>query len=249
MIRIISIAAVLMAPLVYFVFANHGPVGSIPTEPAIHPAIQPATIAPAPPLESTLAEGGDTEIVLGIPVLKDRNCRVELKDYVTTYGEMFSAYSCTPNTPASAHIYADYDNVTLANMAYSDADAAALLGRRYVGKDTGKSYELLIRASALEGGNVEHLAWLAEQAFGVIEIDGEPQLKNLQHQYELAALASRLGDGPGKAEYLKDKLFRSGIDEARLNALNLRVDELLKSMRNIQRTVLGEVTIGGQDDA
>jgi len=74
-------------------------------------------------------------------------------------------------------------------------------------------------------------------------------LKNLQRQYELAALASRLGDGPGKAEYLKDKLFRSGIDEARLNALNLRVDELLKSMRNIQRTVLGEVTIGGQDDA
>jgi len=137
MIKIISVAAVLIAPLVYFIFANHGPVGSIPTEPA--------TIATALPLKSTLAEGGDTEIVLGMPVLKDRNCRVELKDYVTTYGEMFSAYSCTPNTPTSAHIYADYDNVTLANMAYSDADAAALLGRRYVGKDTGKSYELLIR--------------------------------------------------------------------------------------------------------
>jgi len=249
MIRLITTVAVLAVPLAYLVLANHGMSGSIPTDPVMRPVFQTAAMAVTPPPEPTSAENIDTEIVLGIPVLKDRDCRVELKDYVTTKGEMFSAYSCTPNNPALAHVYADYSDETLAEMAYSDGDAAALLGRRYIGKDTGKSYELLIRASALQGGKVEHLTWLAEQAFGVIVIDGEPQLRNLQYQYELAALASRLGDKPGKATYLKQELLRNGVDEVQLDALNLRVDALLQSMRDIQRTVLGEVTIGRQDDA
>lgn len=245
MIRKITIAAALATPLVYFVLANHESSGPILNE----PAIPLAALTVGSPHEPTPAGGDDTEIVLGIPVLKDRDCQIELKDYVTTRGEMFSAYSCTPNNAATAHAYADYDNATLANMAYFDADAAALLGHRLIDRDTGRSYELLIRASALEGGNVEHLAWLADQAFGTVAIDGEPLLGNLQRQYELAALANRLGDGPGKAGYLKHELVRNGIDEARLDALNLRVNALLQSMRKIQRTVLGEVTIGGRDDA
>jgi len=249
MIRKITTAAVLTAPLVYLVLADHGPSRPIPSRPAMLPAVQPAILAAVPSFRSASIEEDDTEVVLGIPVRKDRDCRVELKDYVTTEGEMFSAYSCTPNSPPPAHAYADYDNATLANMAYSDADAAALLGRRYIGKDTGKSYELLIRASALEGGNVEPLAWLAEQAFGVIEIDGEPQLENMQHQYELAALASRLGGNPGKAMFLKQELARNGVEGVELDTLDSRVDALLRSMRNIQRSVHGEVTIGGHDDA
>jgi hypothetical protein len=134
-------------------------------------------------------------------------------------------------------------------MAYADAAAAALLGQRLVGSDTGRSYELLVRASALEGGNVEHLAWLAEQAFGTVAVDGMPRLGNLQRQYELAALASRIGGAPDKAEYLRTELLRYGIDASKLDALNRRADELLQSMRDIQRTVYGEVTIGGQNDA
>jgi len=245
MIKKTTIAAVLAVPLVYLISTNQEPPGSIPGE----PATQPETVENAPSRESPISDDSNTEIVLGIPVRKDRNCRVELKNYVTTDGEMFSAYSCTPHEPAAAHIYTDYDNETLANMAYSDAIAAALLGHRLVGSDTGRSYELLVRASALEGGNVEHLAWLADQAFGAIAIDGKPQLGNLQRQYELAALASHLGDAPGKAEYLRNELLRYGIDETTLNALNKRADELLQSMRDIQRTVLGEVTLGGQNDA
>lgn len=190
-----------------------------------------------------------TEVVLGLRVRKDRNCRVELKDYVTTDGEMFAAYSCTPNSPVPAHIYADYDNATLAAMAYADADAAALLGHRLIRKDTRKSYRLLIRASALDGGDVQHLAWLSDQAFGAVAINGKPQVANLQRQYELAALAARLGDDPGKADYLKNELARIGIGDDQFDSLDARVNALLESMRDIQRTVFGEVTIGGQDDA
>jgi hypothetical protein len=245
MIKKIAIAAVLTVPLIYFIATNPLPSASTPVEPAMQSAI----VADVPSHEPAATNDTDTEIVLGIPVRKDRHCRVELKDYVTTDGEMFSAYSCTPDEPAAAHIYAEYDNETLANMVYADAIAAALLGRRLIGSDTGRSYELLVRASALESGNVEHLAWLSDQAFGAIAIDGKPQLGNLQRQYELAALARRLGDSPGKAEYLRNQLLRYGIDETKLDALNKRADELLESMRDIQRTVQGETSLGGQDDA
>ena len=244
MIRKITIAAVLAVPLVYLVLADQESSAPKPKESA---ALSP-TMAAILPHVPAIADDDDTEIVLGIPVLKDRNCRVELKDYVTTDGEMFSAYSCTPTAPPTPHIYAGYDNDTLAGMAYSDAVAAALLGRRLLGKDSARSYELLVRASALEGGNVEHLAWLADQAFGAVAIDGKPQLGNLRRQYELAALANRLGDSPAKADYLRNELIRNGIDEMQFDALDLRVDELLQSMRIIQGTVHGEITLGGRDD-
>lgn len=253
MIRKIAIAAVLGASAAYLThpyFADDpGFTSAGPTHPGnIATPQQPAATSVAE--QAQFADSG-TEVVLGLRVRRDRNCHVELKDYVTTDGEMFSAYSCTPSHPAPAHIYADYDNETLASMAYADADAAALLGKRLIDKDTHTSYQLLIRASALDGGKTEHIAWLSDQAFGAVAINGEPQIANLQRQYELAALATRLGDAPGKSHYLKQELLKTGIDEDRLDELDLRVDALLRSMRDIQQTVLGRVTITNreQDDA
>jgi len=214
---------------------------------------EPVPLAPAADAAAELtqlpASDDGTEVVLGLRVQKDRNCLLELKDYVTPDGEMFAAYSCTPIHSAPAHKYADYDNATLGAMAYADADAAALLGHRLIDKDTRKSYELLIRASALEGGNVEHIEWLSDQAFGVVAINGEPQIANLQRKYELAALAEWLGGDSDKTRYLRDELLRIGVDERGLTRLDTRADVLLQSMRGIQQTVLGEITIGGQGDA
>ena len=253
MIREIAIATVLGAAAAYFIYPEFIDAPGEASAGQAHSSDKPRPQQPAAtgrhePVQTVLADDG-TEVVLGLRVRKDRNCRVELKDYVTTGGEMFSAYSCTPNTPAPPHIYADYDNETLAGMAYADADAAALLGHRLIDKDARKSYQLLIRAAALDGGKIEHIAWLSDQAFGAIAINGEPQVANLQRQYELAALATRLGDAPGKANYLKNELIRIGVDDDQLAVLDMRVDALLHSMRDIQRTVLGEVTIGEQDDA
>lgn len=252
MIKKITLATVLGAAVVSYLSAdfNHAP-GDAPPGPALSSNLP----TPSAPVVATVrnpaptgAVDDGTEVVLGLRVRKDRNCDVELKDYVTPTGEMFAAYSCTPSKPVPTRDYAEYDNETLASMAYSDADAAALLGQRLINKDTRKSYQLLIRASALDDGNIEHLAWLSDQAFGVTDINGEPQINNLQHQYELAALAVRLGDDPGKTNYLRDELLRLGIDAARLLRLDTRADVLFQSMRDIQRTVLGEVTIGGHGD-
>lgn len=253
MIKKIAIAAVLGASAAYFIYPDLIEVADEATVAQTHAGTKPAARQQAASRQDepkqALIDSDGTELVLGLRVRKDRNCRVELKDYVTPGGEMFSAYSCTPNRPASRHIYADYDNKTLSKMAYADADAAALLGKRLIGKDTRKSYQLLVRAAALDGGNIEHIVWLADQAFGAVAINGEPQVANLKHQYELAALATRLGDDPARTRYLKNELIKIGLDENQLTSLELRVDALLQSMRDIQRTVLGEVTIGEQGDA
>ncbi len=256
MIKKIAIAAVLCATAAYFIYPD---VIDVPGKTAAGPIHASNETSPQQSVATKHIESGqtafaddDTEVVLGVRVRKDRNCRVELKDYVTPGGEMFSAYSCTPNSPPPRHIYADYDNATLASMSYADADAAALLGRRLISKDTGRSYQLLIRAAALDGGKVEHIAWLADQAFGAVAINGEPQVANLKQQYKLAALATRLGDKSAKNRYLRHELIRIGVNEAQLGSLDARADALLESMRDIQRTVFGEVTIvdpGEQGDA
>lgn len=189
------------------------------------------------------------ETVLGVHVRKDRRCTVELRNYVTTDGVMFPAYSCKPPRPAATHPYAHYGEDTLEAMAYGDAEAAALLGKRLIGADTPRAFDLLIRAAALDGGNTKHIVWLSDQAFGTLEVNGVPQITNIERQYELAALAARLGDTAQEPVFFRDQLVDIGVDADRLDSLDAEVEALLQSMRDIQRTVLGEVTIGGHSDA
>jgi len=190
----------------------------------------------------------ETEIVLGLQVRKDRDCTVEFKDYVTPDGDMFSAWSCTPHGPLSPQEYEHYDDATLEVMAWSDAGAAALLGQRLVERNTRKSYEMLVRATALDG-DFRHLTWLAEQAFGVVSVDGEPHMGNLGQQYELAAVSRELGDSSGRSDYFRQELVNAGADEKQLAGLDEQVGQLLQQIREIQAIVLGEVSIGGRDNA
>lgn len=192
---------------------------------------------------------GRTETVLGVHVRKDRRCTVELRNYVTSDGVMFPAYSCTPQRQPEAHPYAHYGEESLDAMAYADAEAAALLGRRLIGADTDRAFDLLIRAAALDGGNAKHIVWLSDQVFGTLEINGKPQVTNIERQYELAALAARLGYSDQEPAFLRKQLVDIGVDAGRLDSLDAEVEALLQSMRDIQRTVLGEVTIGGHSDA
>ncbi len=218
-------------------------------EPLSNSSVRPPdSVSRREPEPNGLADSG-TETVHGIRVRKDRDCTIELNDYVTPQGEMFSAYSCTPRHSSLPHPYAHYADETLAVMAYSNADAAAVLGKRLLGTDNERSFELLLRASALDGGKVETIAWLSDQAFGTIAVNGTPQIANIKRQYELAALAARLGDAPDKSAFLRHELIKAGVSTDQLNSLDARVEKLLESMRSTQQTVLGEVTIGGPDDA
>lgn len=198
--------------------------------------------------ETVTTSDAETEVVLGIRVRKDRNCTVQLNDYVTTEGEMFSAYTCTPSRQAEEHPYAQYTDGALRGLSYSDADAAALLGQRLVHKDREQSYKLLLRATALDG-DARHLAWLADAAYSRYRVDGELQVDNVMRQYELAALSAHFGGDPSASNYLREELLGSGVSEDQLSQLDQRIDDLLRIASNIQRTVYGEVRHGGQPDA
>jgi hypothetical protein len=199
--------------------------------------------------ETIAADSDDgTEVVLGLRVRKDRNCTVQLRDYVTPGGEMFSAYSCTPDEPRPEHPYSQYDDATLEAMAYADAEAAAILGQRLIGRNTEKSYELLVRATALDG-DTGHLYWLADQAFSAVKINDDIQVPNVMRRYELAALAAQLGASDVNSIFWRAQLVNAGVDNERLRQLDRRVDELLQTVRDIQVTVFGEVRHGGQGDA
>lgn len=202
----------------------------------------------APPAATTATADGNSEVVLNVRVRKDRNCNVALNDYVTTAGEVFSAYSCTPRTPQPPHPYAHYDNGSLEVLAYADPEAAALLGRRLAASDRDKSYEMLVRAAALDG-KVGHLAWLADQAYSTVRIDGALQVDNVKRRYELAALAARLGGDPSASQFLRDTLVDAGVNAHGIDRLDARVDQLLEAVHDIQRAVYGEIRYGGQTDA
>jgi hypothetical protein len=242
-------AALTLAAAAYLVVdtAEHHPPRGAPSPgmPVDHAA--PVIPAVADP-RVNITSGTVTDTVASLPVRADRNCDLELRDYVTPSGEMFSAYDCTPKTPRHPHPYANYDNGSLELIAYSDPEAAALLGRRLVGSNPSKSYEMLLRATALSG-DIGHLAWLADQAFSTVRIDGDLQISNVKRRYELAALAVHLGGDPAAARYFRDALINAGVRVNALAPLDERVDELLQSMRDVQRLVYGEIRYGGQNDA
>ena len=239
-----------LAALAGYAFFASIPVGQPVSQPGPdHPEVSPSPTADRAPAPEAQNVTGRAETVLGVKVRQDRRCTVELRNYVTSDGVMFPAYSCTPYRQSEPHPYEHYGEATLEAMAYADADAAALLGRRLIAADTSRAFDLLIRAAALDGGNVKHITWLSDQAFGTLEINGIPQVANIERQYELAELAARLGDTTQEPAYFRRQLIDIGAGADRLNSLDAEVEALLQSMRDIQRDVLGEVTIGGHGDA
>lgn len=250
MIKAIAIAVVLVsgaAILLATETAETGPPG-IKSPPEAEPQITSQATRTVARQNSDELPDPYSETVLGLRVRKDRNCSVELRDYLIDTGEIISAYRCVPETAHQPHPYAHYDDGSLEVLAWSDAEAAALLGRRLVATDRGKSYQLLLRAVAL-GGDARHLSWLADQGFSAIRIDGDLHVDNVKRRYELAALASRLGGDKAAPTFLRNLLVDQGLGAETLDALDQRVAALLESVREIQRSVHGEVRYGGQDDA
>ena len=101
----------------------------------------------------------NTEIIHGLRVRKDRNCTIELNYVDAGDGNLIEAYSCMPNQPAEADEFDQYNNETLAGMAYSDASAAEALGKRLAESDLESARELMIRSAALRPENAQPMLY------------------------------------------------------------------------------------------
>ena len=182
----------------------------------------------------------ETEIVMGIPVLKDRNCTVTRHYVDLGNGTVTEAYSCVPDeTPPGE--YEQYSNEELAVLAYSDAEAASMLGKRLVTADPKRSRELLIRAVALEPGNVEPVMWLASQAYS-FRGDSNAARIATANAYVITNTARALGSG-ADIDWLIEDLRDAGFKDEGFAALDQLVQEDLRAIRAIQLDVFGHSSI------
>ncbi|MGK0336342.1 MAG: hypothetical protein ACJAWF_000955 [Candidatus Azotimanducaceae bacterium] len=163
-------------------------------------------------------------------------------------GTAFEAYMCEDST--TPHPYAEYPTESLESLAYSDSEAALMLGKRFSQTDEDVAVKWMVRASALDGGSTEPLNWLSNRLFSLDEIDGDFQAAIVGKRYVLQRVAQRLGDSPGAFVHTHNLLTAHGITEKQLETLDKVADKILESIAKISYDINGEETIiGGEVDA
>ncbi len=183
----------------------------------------------------------ETETVMGISVLKERNCTVTRHYVDLGNGTVTEAYSCVRNEEPATE-YSDYSNAELAVMAYGDAKAASVLGKRLVESEPDRSRALLLRAAALEPGNVEPLAWLASQSYS-LRGETDAALNAAANAYIITQTARALGSN-ADLDWIVEDLRKAGFEEHDITALDDFAKKDLDRVRSIQLDVFGETSIG-----
>ena len=179
-------------------------------------------------------------MVLGLEVRKDRNCVVERHYVDLGNGAVTEAYRCVPVLPLTDD-YDHYDNEQLRVLAYSDAKAASVLGKRLVEVDPRRAEALLLRAVALQPGNLDPVMWLAAQAHSLRGTSVEAQ-KARAYTYVLTRTAQELGSAADIGWVLED-LQRAGFGPDDVARLDRQVRANLRRIRDIQLEVFGEATV------
>lgn len=201
-------------------------------EPGSHATPDPADQSQAPPA---------TEIVMGIPVRKDRNCDVTRHYVELGNGLVTEAYSCNPRD-TSTDDYELLGNDALAVLAYNDAKAARVLGKRLVELNPEQSRAWLLRAAALEPDNVEPLMWLASQAYS-LRGASNAALVATANAYVITKTSRALGSD-ADLDWIIDDLLAAGLDDADIEFLDEAARRDLQAIRTIQLEVFGHTTIG-----
>ena len=190
------------------------------------------------PVDSMLAP--ESEMVMGIRVRKDRGCAVSRHYIDLGNGTVTEAYSCVREEIVAGD-HDQYGNAVLETLAYSEAWAASALGKRLVQKDPARARTLILRALALEPQNMEPAAWLASQAYSLRGGSVEARAATAE-SYVLTRVMRELG-ADVRVEWIIDDLRNGGLDGAAIAALDGRVANDLRSIRNVQLEVIGTTTI------
>ncbi len=190
------------------------------------------------------------EVVHGLRVRKDRNCTVTAHYIPNGDGTVTAAYSCEPNVAGDQNPYDGYSDETLAEMAYHDAIAAETLGMRLRNEDQELAMSLVIRASALAGGDARPILEFSNAYPAAARIDGQSVAKTLQVQYVLSAVVEILGAENHGRQFWESRV-RTSVEEpdAAIEQFNEEALKIIAEMQAIQREVTGVTTIrrGGEN--
>ena len=204
------------------------------------PENEPGSLATPGPADRSQASP-DTEIVMGIPVRRDRNCDLSRHYVDLGNGLVTEAYSCHPRE-TSTDDYELLGNDELAVLAYNDARAASVLGKRLVETSPEQSRAWLLRAAALEPDNVEPLMWLASQAYS-LRGESNAALVATANAYVITKTSRALGSD-ADLDWIADDLRAAGLDEADIEYLDEAARRDMQAIRTIQLEVFGHTTIG-----
>lgn len=205
-------------------------------EPAASNQTRPTAIVASPPVEFETSQDGGCEIVTRYIANGDGTVRELL--------------ACERLNPKQKHPYESYSNEALEALAYADAKAAEVLGIRLRDRDLAKSMSLMIRASALQGGDSTPIVQLFNMYPQAHEVDGAPVAQAIRAKFVLSAVVDLLSSDTFYAGEWEEKVRRYSSDpEAEIALLYQQAIQIIEEMRQIELEVTGSSTIGGQGDA
>ncbi|MDH4125642.1 MAG: hypothetical protein OEW64_02040 [Gammaproteobacteria bacterium] len=165
-------------------------------------------------------------------------------------GTAVELLSCEPTDPAEQHPYESYASAALESLAYADAKAAEILGMRLRKSDQARAVSLILRSSALSGGDITPILRFSQAYPEPSAIDGVPVRKTIHTKYVLSAVADLLGSDTQYAVPWENEIRRYSSDpDKELAMLQARARQIVAEMRQIELDVTGSSTTGGQGDA
>jgi hypothetical protein len=177
-------------------------------------------------------------------------CVLEARYLLNADGTTTTVYACPDLEPAHEHPYASYSTEALASLAYADGKAAETLGMRLRESDEQAALSLILRASALTGGNPSPILTYSNAYPQPTAIDGVPVRKTVRTKFVLSAVAEMLGADRNNLPHWENEIRRVSMDPDReIEQLMERARELIDEMRRIELDVTGTSTFGGQSDA
>lgn len=192
-----------------------------------------------------LHEDDEVDIALGGSWRSSDCTPVTVQVVKVPSGEMVEALDCQRTSPKPVHAYEAYEDEALKSLAYSDPIAALVLGRRLAATEPEKTWDLMIRSSALLGGDSRPIKWLATNSFNQVTRAGEMATETMQLRYVLDSLARRLENSVAQSFDFREHYLRSSLSDTDYERMDHMVDALLDSMKAIEEEATGASTIGG----
>ena len=159
--------------------------------------------------------------------------------------ELVEAVECQRNSPKPVHPYESYADEALEALVHADPIAGIVLGRRVAATQPDKAWDLMIRSSALLGGDTRPIRWLATHSFNRVMTNGEIATGTIQIRYVLDSLTKRLEGSPDQSFDFRASHLRDSLSEAEFDRLDRMVDALIDKMKVIEKETTGKSSIQG----
>jgi hypothetical protein len=195
----------------------------------------------------------ESELVNGIWVRKDRKCTMHLEYRQLPDGSIRELHSCIPDNPPEKHPYKSYSSEALLTLAYSDAEAAEILGMRLREQDREMAMSLILRASALSAGDTSPIDNFSDNFPLPSRIDGVPVQETVRVKYVLSVVTKMLGaEVNAEPEWREQVSMAFDNPDVVLQELDAQAWDILDEMQAIELEVTGRSQIvikGGSRNA